>query len=268
MATYVFGDIQGCFDELMRLLEIVDYDESTDHLWFVGDLINRGSKNLETLNFIMSQERVVTVLGNHDLHFIAIACGCHSPTRKDTVSDLLQSPRLSEIVNWLRRQPLIHYHDESGIILVHAGIPPMWDIHASLDRASEVENVLQSEDHPTFLRAMYGNVPDQWHDELSGSDRLRVITNYFTRIRFCTSTGRLELTHKGRESPPGFSPWFEFPRPGQKKTRILFGHWAALEGVTNCESAIALDTGCVWGRSLTAFRIDDNQFFSTPHQSV
>ncbi len=267
MSTYVLGDIQGCFDELKRLLEMVDYDPSEDHLWFVGDLVNRGAKNMETLDFIMSQERAIVVLGNHDLHFLAIAAGGHDPRPKDTLSDLLASPRLPEIINWLRRRPLIHHDHESGITMVHAGIPPMWDLNTSLDRAKEVETVLQSEDYCSFLQDMYGNQPDQWQDNLVGIDRLRIITNYFTRMRFCTATGNLELTQKGKEAPAGFSPWFEFSRPDHETMRILFGHWAALGGITNSDHAIGLDTGCVWGRNLTALRIEDNQLFSTPSGS-
>ncbi|MCH7744376.1 MAG: symmetrical bis(5'-nucleosyl)-tetraphosphatase, partial [Proteobacteria bacterium] len=152
MSTYVLGDIQGCFDELKCLLDIVNYDASVDRLWFVGDLVNRGTKNLETLDFIMSQEHAVTVLGNHDLHFLAIAAGCHDPAAKDTVSDLLASPRLPEIIDWLRRRPLIHHDRESGFTMVHAGIPPMWDLNTSQERAKEVETVLQSEDYRSFLR--------------------------------------------------------------------------------------------------------------------
>ena len=152
MSTYVLGDIQGCFDELKCLLDIVNYDASVDRLWFVGDLVNRGTKNLETLDFIMSQEHAVTVLGNHDLHFLAIAAGCHDPAAKDTVSDLLASPRLPEIIDWLRRRPLIHHDRESGFTMVHAGIQPMWDLNTSQERAKEVETVLQSEDYRSFLR--------------------------------------------------------------------------------------------------------------------
>ena len=154
MSTYVLGDIQGCFDELKRLLDIVDYDASEDRLWFVGDLVNRGAKNLETLDFIMSQEQAIVVLGNHDLHFLAIAAGGHDPSPKDTLSDLLASPRLPEIIDWLRRQPLIHHDHEFGVTMVHAGIPPMWDLNTSLERAKEVETVLQSEDYRSFLRDM------------------------------------------------------------------------------------------------------------------
>ena len=262
MSTYIFGDIQGCFDEFQKLLDIVQYDASSDHLWFVGDLINRGPKNLQTLEFIMSQERVVTVLGNHDLHFLAIATGCHDLNPNDTVTDLLASPRLPEIIDWLRTRPLIHHDAELGFTMVHAGIPPIWDLQTSLEHAREVEAVLASED--SFFQDMYGNQPDQWQDSLTGPDRHRIITNYFTRMRFCTENGKLELTYKEKAGPAGFSPWFNFPRPDGQSLRILFGHWAALGGITGNESAIALDTGCVWGRNLTAFRIDDKQFFSIP----
>jgi|TARA_B100002003_G_C14156377_1_gene556836 bis(5'-nucleosyl)-tetraphosphatase (symmetrical) len=268
MRTYVFGDIQGCFDELERLLDMVNYDASADRLWFVGDLINRGPKNLESLDFIMSQKQVTVVLGNHDLHFLALASGHRAPHPSDTVTDLLASPRLPEIVDWIRSQPLIHADQESGTVMVHAGIPPMWNLDTCLARAREVETALQSEDYTAFLKGMYGNEPEEWRDNLAGQDRLRIITNYFTRMRYVTLNGKLELTHKGSEVPAGFSPWFDLMRPTQAFQRILFGHWAALEGLTNNESAIALDTGCVWGRNLTAFCIEDNQFFSTPANPV
>ena len=268
MRTYVFGDIQGCFDDLDRLLDMANYDASVDRLWFVGDLINRGPKNLETLNFIMSQRQVTVVLGNHDLHFLALASDHRAPHPSDTVSDLLTSSKRTEIVDWLRNQPLIHSDQESGTVMVHAGIPPMWNLDICLARAREVEAVLQSDDYTTFLKGMYGNEPEEWRDDLKGQGRLRIITNYFTRMRYVTMNGKLELTHKGSEVPAGFSPWFDLLQPAQAMPCILFGHWAALEGVTNNKSAIALDTGCVWGRNLTAFCIEDKQIFSTPGDPI
>jgi bis(5'-nucleosyl)-tetraphosphatase (symmetrical) len=267
MSTYVFGDIQGCFDELQSLLALVAYDETRDRLWFVGDLINRGEKNLETLNFVMSQKQVITVLGNHDLHFLAVASGCHKPSSKDTFSDLLQSENLSEMIDWLRYQPLIHHDRDSGFTLVHAGIPPIWDLDTCIIRAREVEATLQGEHYRSFLREMYGDQPDYWNDDLIGMARLRMITNYFTRMRFCTTDGRLELTHKTLERPDGFSPWFNLPQKAGQKMHVLFGHWAALGGQTDNDSALALDTGCVWGRHLTAFRLEDGQYFRTPSET-
>jgi bis(5'-nucleosyl)-tetraphosphatase (symmetrical) len=268
MSTYVFGDIQGCFDELQSILAQVAYDEARDQLWFVGDLINRGEKNLETLNFVMSQKQAVTVLGNHDLHFLAVATGCHKPSSKDTFSDLLESENLPEIVDWLRHRPLIHHDRGSGFTMVHAGIPPIWDLDTCIIRATEVETMLQGKNFRAFLREMYGDQPYFWDDDLIGMARLRMITNYFTRMRFCTADGILELTHKTLERPEGFSPWFELPQQQEgQEMRILFGHWAALEGLTGTDSALALDTGCVWGRHLTAFRLEDGKYFRTPSET-
>ena len=266
MSTYVFGDIQGCFDELQTLLDDVQYDASRDRLWFVGDLINRGSKNLETLNFIIAQENAVVVLGNHDLHFLACATGNKQPTRKDTFSDVLASPDLPAIIKWLRCKPLIHHEPDLGFTMVHAGLPPHWNIDLCLKRSAEVERCLQGDDYDSFFQHMYGNDPDSWSDTLSGMPRLRMITNYFTRMRFATAEGQLELTHKTTKQPDGYSPWFNF-FPASSSTKLLFGHWAALEGVTGNASAIALDTGCVWGRHLTALRLEDQRFFSTPAQA-
>jgi bis(5'-nucleosyl)-tetraphosphatase (symmetrical) len=263
MSTYVFGDIQGCFDELQTLLDVIHYDQDKDELWFVGDLINRGKKNLETLNFIMKQSNAVVVLGNHDLHFLACATGNKEPTRKDTLSDVLGSPDLPAIIDWLIAQPLVHHDPEKGYTMAHAGLPPHWSIDQCLQHAAEVERCLQGDNSASFFQQMYGNDPNAWSDSLEGMERLRMITNYFTRMRFCTADGILELTHKTTDCPRGYSPWFDF-YPTQSETTLLFGHWAALEGITNNPSVIALDTGCIWGNQLTALRLEDKRFFSTP----
>lgn len=264
MSTYVFGDLQGCFEEFQRLLEAIDYDPANDSLWFVGDLINRGPNNLETIEFIMDLKDPVIVLGNHDLHFMAVAKGCKRPSRDDTLQDLLNSDRIHEIVDWLRNLPLVHHDAVRGYTMVHAGLPPIWDHQTSLERASELEAVLKSETYVDFLTAMYGSEPSMWNDELEGMDRLRLICNYFTRLRYCTSDGQLELSHKADIRPAGYEPWFELPQPPREDTTILFGHWAALGGITDRSYVIGLDTGCVWGGSLTAMRLEDKRFFSTP----
>ncbi len=263
MSTYVIGDIQGCFDELQMLLEIVQYDRSMDKLWFVGDLINRGRKNLATLEFIMEQEDAVVVLGNHDLHFLACATSNKTPSRKDTFSDVLASPNLPAIIDWLRCRPLIHYAPDLGFAMVHAGLPPHWNLDQCLEHSAEVEQCLRGNNHDLFFAQMYGDEPDHWSNSLSGMPRLRMITNYFTRMRFSTAEGRLDLTHKATDCPEGFMPWFDFYHT-ENATTLLFGHWAALEGMTNNPSVIALDTGCIWGRHLTTLRLEDRQFFSTP----
>lgn len=260
MSTYVIGDIQGCFSELTLLLEEIQYESVRDHLWFVGDLINRGPENAKVLDLVMSLANVTCVLGNHDLHFLAIACGQQTQKRSDTLDDLLDSDKRQEYVEFLRHLPLLHWDRKDNLVMVHAGLPPQLSIETCIALAGEVEAKLRSTHYETFLAAMYGNEPDSWQEDLTGMDRLRIITNYFTRLRYCTADGRLELTHKAEIQPDGYSPWFSFGRSDQQ--RVLFGHWAALEGDIDSEFAVALDTGCVWGRKLTALRLDDGRFFS------
>lgn len=260
MTTLVVGDIQGCYAEFRELLRASGFRESSDTLWLVGDLVNRGPNNIDTLRYIMSLERTVTVLGNHDLHFLAIARGHHKLSRDDTLADLLEAPDLDDIIDWLRRQRLLHVDRADQVVLVHAGLPPIWTVDKALALAGEVEATLVSDQFDDFLEAMYGNQPDTWHESLAGVDRLRIITNYLTRIRYCTAAGKLELTAKTDIKPDGFEPWFSFQRPDT--FRIIFGHWAALNGITGTSLAIALDTGCVWGRELTALRLDDDRRFS------
>ena len=259
----MIGDVQGCFDELTDLLKKVGFEPEKDSAWFLGDLINRGQKNLEVINLIRELPNTKMVLGNHDLHFLAVAVGSQTASPSDTLDDLLGSADLPAIIDWLRYQPLLHFDAANACLLVHAGLPPIWDIETSLARAKEVQAALIGPDFVDFLAQMYGNQPDIWSDELTGMSRLRVITNYFTRLRYCTAAGELELVHKTDAAPAGFAPWFSFPR-ADPTTRILFGHWAALNGKTGLDSAIALDTGCVWGRSLTAMRLDDGKIISVP----
>jgi bis(5'-nucleosyl)-tetraphosphatase (symmetrical) len=265
VSTYAVGDVQGCYPELRRLLRAAGYRDGADEVWFVGDLINRGPRNLETVRWVMRRERrgrAQCVLGNHDLHFLAVAAGCRHPHRSDTFADLLAAPDLDEIVHWLRHLPLLHYRHPW--VLVHAGLPPQWSIDKSLKRAAEVEAALRSDDYRDFLRHMYGNSPAAWKKSLTGQDRLRVITNYFTRMRYARSNGDLELTHTGNTAPEGFRPWFRLPRRRHAGLRILFGHWASLGGVTGTDGVHALDTGCVWGRDLTLMRLEDGRTFAVP----
>jgi len=263
MTTFAVGDIQGCYVEFRELLRQMQYRENVDQLWVVGDLVNRGPENVETLDYLMSLANVIAVLGNHDLHFLAVAHGIRRQSRGDTLDDLLKSPRLDAMIDWLRRLPMIHNDAALGYLMVHAGIPPMWDIDTCLARAHEVEDFLRGDDYVEFLQAMYGNEPDRWREDLSGIPRLRVITNYLTRLRYCTRDGQMELTFKADIKPAGFEPWFEFPREDAGPV-ILFGHWAALDGHTGKDDFIALDTGCVWGRKLTGVRLDDRKFFTVP----
>lgn len=261
MSTYVIGDVQGCFRELDALLTKLGAG-SEDNLWFVGDLVNRGPRNREVMDLVMSLPNTNCVLGNHDFHFLAVAEGLQTQNRADTLDDLLHSPRLGDYVHYLRFRPLI-YHDEARqTVIVHAGLPPQLDIHRCMSLAAEVETCLQSNDYREFLAAMYGNKPARFSEELTGMDRLRVITNYFARIRYCTRQGDLELEHKGNNQPEGYLPWFNFGRDDDVK--VIFGHWAALEGVADASFVRAIDTGCVWGRELTAIRLEDDARFSVP----
>jgi len=256
MSTYVLGDIQGCYDEMRYLLDQVSFDPARDQVWFVGDLINRGPNNLHTLRFVKSLgKQAVSVLGNHDLHFLAVSHGIRKPMRRDTFEDLLTASDFEEMVNWLRQQPLIHHDKKLNYTLVHAGLPPLWSLKKARSLAQEVEKQLRGKNYVDFLAHMYGNEPDCWHDNLKGVDRMRVITNYLTRLRYCKKNGQMEFAHKENVVPRGFHPWFQHRRPKQEGLRILFGHWASLNGETGVKNMFALDTGCVWGRQMTLMQL-------------
>lgn len=268
MATYAIGDVQGCYDSLMALLEEINYDDNKDTLWFAGDLVNRGPKSLETLRFIKGLgNKAISVLGNHDLHLLALYFNDNNPKKSDTLEATLNASDSEELMHWLRHQPLVHYDRSLNAVMVHAGIPPKWSAKKALKRSLEVENFIQSADFREFFNVMYGNAPDKWDKTLIGMDRLRTIVNYFTRMRFCSQNGKLDLlTKEGLDKKPkGFSPWFELERKAAKK-RIFFGHWAALEGKTNVANVFALDTGCVWGGKLSAVRLEDEKWFRVSAQ--
>ncbi|MFZ6048338.1 symmetrical bis(5'-nucleosyl)-tetraphosphatase [Pseudomonas sp. CR3202] len=260
MTAYAVGDLQGCLDPLKCLLEQVRFDPARDQLWLVGDLVNRGPKSLETLRFLYSiRESVICVLGNHDLHLLAVAHNIERLRKADTLREILDAPDCAELLDWLRRQKLLHYDEKRDVALVHAGIPPQWSLRKALKRAAEVEEALQDDARlPLFLDGMYGNDPAKWDKDLHGVTRLRVITNYLTRMRFCRADGTLDLKSKeGLETaPPGFAPWFSYPDRKTRGQKIIFGHWAALEGKCNEPDLFALDTGCVWGGAMTLLNID------------
>lgn len=264
MTTWAIGDIQGCYEPLRCLLKQIKFKPDRDSLWLAGDLINRGPESLEVLRYVKSLgDSVRVVLGNHDLHFLAVALGGLEPRSKDTFDDVLDAPDCDELADWLRQQPLL-YHDKAlGYAMVHAGIPPIWSLKKARNLAHEVELVLQSKKAPRFLKAMYGDEPACWSDELSGMTRLRVITNYLTRMRFCSSDGTLDLADKThtRSARSGFLPWFEHELKGLGEQEILFGHWAALEGHADHPQVHALDTGCIWGGSLTAMSLEDRVMY-------
>ena len=257
MSTWVIGDVQGCFAQLETLLAKVRYRRRGDRLWFVGDLINRGPDSLATLRFVRKLgERAVTVLGNHDLHFLAIVFGGHPTRSSDTLDELLGALDCLTLAHWLRRLPLLH--KGRGVVMTHAGVPHIWSLKQAVRRARELEAVLGGDRHGKFFRAMYGDEPTAWSKSLDGIARQRIIVNYFTRMRFVNASGDLEFQHKGPagDAPRGFRPWFEFPARIDRP--IVFGHWASLQGVQH-KGAIGVDTGCVWGRSLTALRLEDRR---------
>lgn len=266
MATYAIGDIQGCLEPLQCLLEKIQFDSARDKLWLAGDLINRGPQSLATLRYLYSiRDSLEIVLGNHDLHFIAVYYGVRKCGNSDTLNELVQAEDAKVLVDWLRQQKLLHHDTLLGFTLVHAGIPPHWDLPQATAHAREVELILRSNKHcKDYLSSMYGNQPSQWSEKLQGHDRLRLITNYFTRMRFCTATGELELKSKegAASAPDGFAPWFSHSNRKTRNQKIIFGHWASLGGRVNGANLFALDTGCVWGGALTALRLDDGAYFS------
>ncbi|WP_136474212.1 symmetrical bis(5'-nucleosyl)-tetraphosphatase [Pseudomonas sp. DG56-2] len=263
MAVYAVGDLQGCLQPLKCLLERVNFNPAVDRLWLVGDLVNRGPESLETLRFLYSiRDSLVCVLGNHDLHLLAAWHNIERLKKNDTLREILQAPDAGELLEWLRQQKLLHYDEQRGVVLVHAGIPPQWTLGKALEHASEVEEALRDDNRlKLYLDGMYGNEPNKWSKNLSGVTRLRVITNYFTRMRFCTSEGKLDL--KGKEgadtAPPGYKPWFAHKGRRSRHVKIIFGHWAALEGRCNEPGVIALDTGCVWGGAMTLYNVDSGE---------
>jgi len=265
MATYTIGDIQGCFFALEKLLLKINFDRSKDVLWFTGDLVNRGPKSLETVRFVKNlNENQRIVLGNHDLHLLARAHNAHAGQKDDTLTSILTAPDCDELIHWLLQQPLL-YHDETfDFVMIHAGLAPTWDLDTAKRLAHEVETILRSDQRHEFFQHMYGNQPNKWDDTLQGWDRIRCITNYFTRARFCHADGSLELKTKENMDVhhTNLIPWFRVPNRVNAHLKIIFGHWAALGGVTNTPNVYALDTGCVWGYCLTAMRLEDGERFS------
>ncbi len=264
MATYAIGDVQGCCGALERLLNAFGFDRARDRLWFVGDLVNRGPDSLATLRLVKDLgDRAVTVLGNHDFHLLAVAAGHAKKHRSDTLDAVLDAPDREALLAWLRQQPLLHV--EGSWAMVHAGLLPQWSIAAALALAREVETELRGADWQEFLAGLYGDTPDSWSEHLSGADRLRVIVNAMARMRFCTTDGTIELRTKGEtaEAPPGFFPWFDAPRRASRDHTLVCGHWSTL-GLKLRPDLLALDSGCVWGGSLSAVRLEDRKLFQVP----
>ncbi|MDR1647839.1 MAG: symmetrical bis(5'-nucleosyl)-tetraphosphatase [Zoogloeaceae bacterium] len=262
MSTYAVGDVQGCFAALKRLLEHCAFDPEKDRLWLVGDLVNRGPQSLETLRFVKSLgEAAVTVLGNHDLYLLMVAAG-KLPRRgkDDTLDDVLAAPDRDTLLDWLRCRPLCHV--ENGYCLVHAGLLPQWSVRKARALAAEVEAELRGAGWQRFLETLWGSKPASWADTLAGADRLRVIVNAMTRMRFCSRKGKLDFDAKGKpdNAPKGCLPWFEAPERKSADTTLITGHWSAL-GLRMERNLIALDTGYLWGGQLTALRLEDRALF-------
>jgi bis(5'-nucleosyl)-tetraphosphatase (symmetrical) len=265
MATYAIGDVQGCYDELRRLLDKLKFEPGRDTLWFTGDLVNRGPKSLETLRFVHDLgDHAITVLGNHDLHLIAAAM-TGKRGKRDTLDDVLAAPDRDPLLMWLRMQPLMHWDQDLGL-LVHAGLLPQWDLSQALALSAEASVLISGPDGEEFLRkGMYGNEPALWSDKLRGWDRARIIVNACTRLRYCDADGGISQDFKGApgDQPEGLHPWFAMPGRKTRGVNILFGHWSMLGKVEWPEHHVyGLDTGCVWGGKLAALRLEDRKVFS------
>ncbi len=258
MAVYAIGDVQGCYEPLLHLLDVLGFDPARDTLWFTGDLVNRGPHSAEVLRFVRGLgERAVTVLGNHDLHLLAVAAGARALSPRDNFADVLSAADAAELLDWLRHRPLLHHDPALGYTLVHAGLLPQWDLATARRLAAEVEQVLRAPAGEAFFAQMYGDLPDRWDEGLSGIERYRVIINALTRLRFCTPEGRMDLGLVGPpgSQPPWLLPWFEVPGRKTRGTRIVFGHWSLL-GPYRGADVLGIDSGCLWGRSLTAVRLE------------
>lgn len=267
MPTYAIGDVQGCYQQLMQLLELINFDPAEDTLWFTGDLVNRGPQSLKVLRFVNGLgDKHKTVLGNHDLHLLAIASGATRRNESDTLNYVLNANDTDKLLNWLRMQPLMLHDEQTGYVLVHAGLAPSWTVSKAKQLAAEVETVIQGKDQKEFFEQMYGNEPALWTEGLTGYDRLRCIVNYFTRMRYCYEDGRLDLKYKGPPEgrSPELVPWFDVMPRANGEAKIIFGHWASLDGKADTINVFALDTGCVWGNKLTAMCLETRERFSVP----
>lgn len=258
----MIGDVQGCYTDLQCLLEIINFNPESDTLQFIGDLVNRGPESLATLRFIKNLKNKVIILGNHDLHLLVVGFKLISPNIVDTFNDILYAKDKIELLEWLRHCPLIHFDRNKNYLLVHAGIPPQWTIDEAVSYAKEVEDILNGPHYLEFLKVMHGDYPDTWNETLQGYDRFRYIVNALTRLRFCEKDGKMDFANKTKQtSKENLNPWFKW-RNNHEKSDIIFGHWASLAGKCKKPHYYAIDTGCVWGGSLTALRIEDKKLFS------
>ncbi len=261
MAIYAIGDVQGCFDELLALLDKISFNPERDQLWFAGDLVNRGPKSVEVLRFVKKLgDQAVVVLGNHDFHLLAVAHGCGKKLRQDTLQQVLEAPDGDELISWLRHRPLLHHDETIGYTMVHAGLPPQWSLSEARQYAAEVERLMCSDECGQFLEVMYSNSPDIWSDDLKGLDRIRFIVNCLSRMRYCDQAGRLALQYKDApgSQPDGVVPWFDVSGRCSADESIVFGHWSTL-GIGLRNNTWSLDSGCLWGGKLTALKLDNDR---------
>lgn len=259
MSTYAIGDIQGCHAELRKLLEKLAFDPACDRVWLAGDLVNRGPDSLEVLRLVRDLgDAAIVVLGNHDLHLLALAAGNTKHAKKSTLDAVLHAPDREALLHWLRHRPLLHHDPDKALTMIHAGLPPQWDLAQARQCARELETVLRGEDYRDFLLEMYGNRPERWSPDLTGMERLRFITNSFTRLRFCAPDGSLALKEKGEigSQSEGLMPWFQMPGRRTRADRVIFGHWSTL-GYWEGDNVWAIDSGCLWGGALTALILDE-----------
>lgn len=269
MSVYAIGDIQGCYRELMDLLEQVNFNPKTDKLWVAGDIVNRGPDSKAALKFLFDNRKaVVNVLGNHDLHLLAIYYGIKSQKSGDTLTPILKAKACDDWMQWLRHSPLFHRDKSLDFSMAHAGIAPQWSLKQAASYSAEVEAALKSRSMKKFLNAMYGNEPARWSNKLQGYERLRCIVNYFTRMRVVSRDGSLELKYNGDPTscPEGFHPWFEHPKRKTALDKVIFGHWAALGGYIDAFN-YGLDTGCVWGRFMTLMNLETKELHIAKAQS-
>ncbi|WP_457913486.1 bis(5'-nucleosyl)-tetraphosphatase (symmetrical) ApaH [Candidatus Gillettellia adelgis] len=267
MSTYLIGDVHGCFNELQALLAQVSFNAKCDQLWLTGDLVARGPNSLEVLRFVRSLGPAVRlVLGNHDLHLLAIYVGVRRITHKDRMSVLLEAPDIDELINWLRCQPMLQVDDELKIIMTHAGIPPQWKIQDAKICSHEIESCLCSDNKLLFLKDIYSDKSNHWTPELNGFARLHFSINALTRMRYCAPNGQLDMIYKDAPgtAPAPLQPWFSLPRLVDSRYTLIFGHWASLNGQGTPKNVIGLDTGCCWGGALTMLRWEDRRYFIQP----
>lgn len=266
MATWAIGDLQGCLEDFRCLLDKIKFKPDRDQLWLTGDLVNRGPDSLGTLRLCHNmRDNLITVLGNHDLHLLAVLEGAVAHKRKDTFEDILKANDSTRLAEWLLTCPLLHENDD--FVMTHAGIYPLWTLQQAREFAAEVESVVQNPaQRGAFFANMYGNEPSRWDDTLQGPERWRTITNFFTRLRLIDANGHIDLIHKESLTvkPEHLHAWYEYPARVPVEKTILFGHWAALQGLTHRNDIIALDTGCVWGNALTAYCLEDHRLVACP----